>query len=99
MLEHIADLPFIFAEAHRCLTARGRLFVCELHPCREYQGAQAMLQSGQAQVAIPAYVHHISDFFQAAGQAGFRLAELKEWWHADDQNTSPRLVAFLWEKQ
>ncbi len=98
VLEHIAELPFIFAEAHRCLAPRGRLFVCELHPCRQYQGAQATFQRGQAQIAIPATVHHISDFLRAAGAVGFRLVELKEWWHTDDRDAPPRLVSFLWEK-
>ncbi len=98
VLEHIADLRFIFAEAHRCLATRGHTFACELHPFRQYLGAQAMFQREQAQIAIPACVHHISDFLHAAGQAGFRLTALEEWWHCDDQNAPPRLVSFLWEK-
>ncbi len=41
VLEHIADLSFIFAEAGRTLIAGGRFFVCELHPFKQYQGSRA----------------------------------------------------------
>jgi len=98
VLEHIADLHFIFAEAFRCLETGGHMFVCELHPFKQYLGIQAMFQRDQARIAIPAYVHHISSFLDAAAHAGFVLAELKEWWHADDREAPPRLVSFLFEK-
>ena len=98
VLEHIADLGFIFREASRCLVPAGRLFICELHPFRQYLGAQAMFERDQVQVDIPAYVHHISDFLDAAGQAGFRLISLSEWWDDDSRGGAPRLVSFLWEK-
>jgi predicted TPR repeat methyltransferase len=39
VLEHIADLSFIFAEAARCLAKGGHFFVSELHPFRQYLGA------------------------------------------------------------
>ncbi len=99
VLEHIADLPFIFREAHRCLTPAGRMFICELHPFRQYQGAQAMFERDRVQVDIPATVHHISDFLQAAEDAGFGLASLREWWDDDSRGGPPRLVSFLWEKE
>ena len=41
VLEHIGDVSFVFAEAARVLVADGYFFVCELHPFRQYQGAQA----------------------------------------------------------
>ena len=36
VLEHIADLGFIFAEAARCLQPGDQLFFSELHPFRQY---------------------------------------------------------------
>lgn len=96
-LEHIADLDFVFAEAFRCMAAGGRMFVCELHPFKQYLGSKALFQRGHEQVTIPAYVHHISDFLDAAARAGFRLARLQEWFHPDELGAPPRLVSFLFE--
>ena len=35
VIEHIADLSFIFAEARRCLAPGGQCFLCELHPAKQ----------------------------------------------------------------
>jgi malonyl-CoA O-methyltransferase len=98
VLEHIADLAFIFAEAARCLAPGGRLFVAELHPFKQYQGSKAVYGPAQAPVPIPAFVHHISAFLDAATAAGLPLLSLKEWWHAEDAQAPPRLVSFLFRK-
>jgi malonyl-CoA O-methyltransferase len=98
VLEHIADLPFIFAQAARALLPGGRCFVCELHPFRQYGGTQATFQRGEEAILIDAYVHHIGDFLAAAEAGGLALASLKEWWHAEDQGKPPRLVSFLFVK-
>jgi malonyl-CoA O-methyltransferase len=95
VLEHIAGLPFVFAEAARVLRKGGRFFVCELHPFRQYQGTQAVFQREAGAILIDAYVHHVSDFLGAAEAAGLRLENLKEWWHAEDEGKPPRLVSFL----
>jgi malonyl-CoA O-methyltransferase len=95
VLEHIAGLAFIFAEAARVLREGGRFFVCELHPFRQYGGTQATFQRSEGAVLIDAYVHHISDFLAAAEAAGLRLENLKEWWHVEDAGKPPRLVSFL----
>ncbi|MDX2215583.1 MAG: class I SAM-dependent methyltransferase [Oculatellaceae cyanobacterium bins.114] len=98
VLEHIEDLSFIFSEATRCLVKGGRFFVCELHPFRQYQGKKANFQKGQETVEISAFVHHISDFFNAGQQNGLQLNQLKEWWHTHDHNSLPRLISFVFEK-
>lgn len=98
VLEHIAGLAPVFAEAHRTLSARGRLFICELHPFRQYLGARATFQQGEARVEITATVHHVSDFLDAAERNGFALQELREWWHEEDANEPPRLVSLLFAK-
>jgi malonyl-CoA O-methyltransferase len=98
VLEHIADLTGIFAEAARVLNEHGLCFICELHPCKQYQGAQATFRHQEAQIAIPAFVHHISDFLTAADQHGFTLTRLNEWWHDADQGSVPRLVSFLFKQ-
>ena len=98
VLEHIQDLSFIFSEAARVLVPGGRIFICELHPSRQYQGRQANFQHGPDTVAIPAFTHHISEFIDTAARHGLKLQTLREWWHQADQNKAPRLVSFLFEK-
>ena len=98
VLEHIENLAFIFSEAFRVLIPGGHFFICELHPFRQYQGTQANFQAAHGTIEIQAFVHHISDFLDAARTSGFRLKEFKEWWHDTDQNKLPRLVSFMFKK-
>ena len=95
VLEHIADLTFIFAQAARTLMVGGQLFISELHPFRQYQGTKARFQQDRRTRKITAFTHHISDFLAAAAASEFRLLELQEWWHENDGNQPPRLVSFL----
>lgn len=99
VLEHISDLRPVFAEAAHALVGGGWLFVSELHPCRQYLGSQArFVDSDNNTVKISAWTHHISDFLDAAGDAGLRLEQLKEWWHQEDTSGTPRLVTFGFRK-
>ncbi len=98
VLEHIKDLSKIFSEASRVLVPGGYFFICELHPFRQYRGTQANFQRNQEVIEIPAFIHHLSDFFQAAKNYGFQLEDFNEWWHEQDQNKPPRLVSFLFKK-
>ncbi len=98
VLEHVSELPPVFVEAHRALAAGGRFFVCELHPFRQYQGTQARFQRNAEQIVIPAFVHHISDFLEAAKASAFNLLHFKEWWHEHDKGKAPRLASFMFQK-
>jgi ubiquinone/menaquinone biosynthesis C-methylase UbiE len=98
VLEHIAELDRIFSEASRVLIAGGKFFVCELHPYRQYQGMQAHFQHGEDTIKIEAFVHHLSDFTEAAARNGLSLSSVKEWWHEQDQGKPPRLISFMFEK-
>ncbi len=98
ILEHIEDLTWVFSEASRSLGGKGRFFVCELHPFKQYQGKQANFFSGNLMTEIPAFVHHITDYIGAARNNGLALLVLQEWWHEEDQGEPPRLVSFMFEK-
>src|SRR3990172_6982858 len=98
VLEHVKDVSFIFSQASRLLVEGGRFFICELHPFRQYQGKKAGFQSERGATEIQAFVHHLSEFIDAAMQNGFALASFKEWWHEKDQNKLPRLVSFIFRK-
>ena len=72
ILEHIEDLNWVFSEASRSLVGKGRFFVCELHPFKQYQGKKTKFFSVKLMSEIPAFVHHISDYIEAA--RNYRLA-------------------------
>jgi malonyl-CoA O-methyltransferase len=98
VLEHIEDVRFIFSEAARVLSDGGRFFVCEPHPARQYLGTKATFARDGAATEIPAFVHHLSDFLDAAEASRLTLLQLREWWHEEDENKPPRLVSFLFGK-
>ena len=99
VLEHVADLDFVFAEAARVLAPRGKLLVSELHPFRQYLGVKANFTRGEERTEIPAFVHHVGDFLESAQANALQLLRLKESWHSeDDQNQPPRLISFLFTK-
>ena len=95
VLEHVADLGFVFAEAARCLGTGGEFFLCELHPFRQYEGTVANFNRGGETTAVAAFVHHLSEFLHSAEASGFALTRFDERWHADDAGRPPRLAAFL----
>jgi len=98
VLEHIENLSPVFSEGSRALVERGFLFVNELHPFRQYEGKKAKFQRDGMQVEISAFVHHISDFIEAAADNGLALVELRERWHLQDSGRAPRLISLLFSK-
>jgi ubiquinone/menaquinone biosynthesis C-methylase UbiE len=99
VLEHIEQLDFIFAEAARILTPQGIFFCCELHPYRQYQGSGANFQDENGATIRPdCYLHHLSDYTEAAARNGFQLRHLNEWFDGNDRSGTPRLVSFVFER-
>jgi malonyl-CoA O-methyltransferase len=98
VLEHIPDLQAVFREAYRVLGWGGQLFLCELHPFKQYQGKQARFEQHGIEVTVTAYLHHLSDYLQAAKSAGLSLARLDEWWVDADHSVPPRLVSMVFNK-
>ena len=99
VLEHVEDLSFIFSEAFRALDAGGKFLINELHPFRQYQGKRAVFHGSEGPAEIPAFVHHISDFLNAASNNGLTLAKLNEHWHREDEDKPPRIISFLFERR
>ena len=98
VLEHIEDLSIIFSEAARVLVKNGILFISELHPFRQYQGVVARFNRDAERVEIPAFVHHISDFLEAAETNELSLLRLEEAWHSQDESKPPRLLILAFRK-
>jgi malonyl-CoA O-methyltransferase len=96
VLEHIEHLPPIFGEAARVLRPHGEFFVCEYHPFKQLQGSQARYTDTQTGdlVLVPAFIHDVSDYLDAAFAEGFELVRLAEW--RDDgapKSAPPRLLS------
>jgi SAM-dependent methyltransferase len=99
VLEHIADLSFIFAEAGRVLRSGGEFLLSELHPFRQYQGVKANFQREEETTEIAAFIHNLSDYWDAATANGFEVKFLRECWHADDDGKPPRIISFIFQKK
>lgn len=98
ILEHIENLDLIFSEANRCLKKKGKIFINELHPFRQYEGKKATFINDGKTTVIDAFVHNISDFTNAAINNGFKLLKLNEFWHKLDKNKLPRILSLLFVK-
>ena len=98
VLEHIEDLSFIFSETARVLQSKGRFFISELHPFKQYEGKKARFYKSEETIEVDAFAHHISDFLEAATSNGLTLIKLNEYWHEKDGDKPPRIVSFMFEK-
>lgn len=99
VLEHVENISFVFSEAVRVLRTGGQFLVSELHPFRQYQGVVAHFTRNEQRTEIPAFVHHLTDFLDAAATNHLELLKIKESWHAEDEHKPPRLISFLFTKR
>lgn len=88
-------LGFVFSEASRTLKEKGKFFICEYHPFRQYQQKGAVVGGSTGTVKIQTYTHHISEFINIGKKYGFTVITFDEHW--DKQDEPPRLVSFLFE--
>lgn len=94
VLEHIADLHFIYKEAGRVLRPGGQIFLCELHPYRQHKGGQAQYFSKTGDnVPIATYVHSLAEFINEAVAVDLIVSSVREW-HAPSDDI-PRLLSLL----
>lgn len=98
VLEHIDDLNAIFTRASSALNSGGLLYICELHPFKQYQGSKARFETDEGTVVLDCYTHHISDYMTPALQNELTCHHLGEWFDDDDRPGTPRLVSFLFRK-
>jgi malonyl-CoA O-methyltransferase len=99
VLEHIENLSFVFSEAARTLRPKGKFFINELHPFRQYDGKKARFYRNDEKIEVDAFIHNISDFWNAATDHELALVSLNEYWHQADQNKLPRIISFFFERR
>jgi malonyl-CoA O-methyltransferase len=101
VLEHVAGLDAVYAEAARVLRPGGQLFFCELHPFRQLRGGQAHFTdsvTGET-VHVLAHVHMVSEYVNAGVAAGLALIDLGE--HLEPgapAGTPPRLLSMRFRR-
>jgi ubiquinone/menaquinone biosynthesis C-methylase UbiE len=84
VLEHIQDLPRLFAEIRRVVKPEGRVVISAMHPAMFLRGSQARFtdpDSGEL-VQPGSIAHSISDFVMAAVRSGIQIESITE--HAPD---------------
>ncbi|HMA24670.1 MAG TPA: class I SAM-dependent methyltransferase, partial [Gemmatimonadaceae bacterium] len=110
ILEHLENVTPVFAEAARVLRPGGTMFMCELHPYRQWRGGQAHFTdewSGET-IFAPAYAHSIAEYVNAGIGAGLELRRLDEWMDEEAHGPAdtareavrrlPRLVSIRFDK-
>jgi len=96
-LEHIENLNFIFGQAMKVLRRDGLFYIGELHPFKQYQGSKARFDTGSGVFELECFVHHVSEFFQAAKNNNFDLVDLQEWFDDEDKTATPRLLTMIFK--
>lgn len=95
-LEHIKNLDFIFKQAFLKLREKGKFFISELHPIKQYIGSKAKFETETGTEELEVYIHHTSEYINSAEKNGFKLIKLNECF--EDEAEIPRLINFVFEK-
>jgi len=99
ILEHVEKLDNVFRQAFSHLNKNGHLYICELHPFKQYSGSKARFESGGELHVLDCYLHHVTDYTEAAANAGFILEQMTEWFDKQDRSDIPRLISFLFKRE
>ncbi|KAA5540583.1 class I SAM-dependent methyltransferase [Adhaeribacter rhizoryzae] len=98
VLEHIADLNFIFAQVAKVLKPGGHVYLGELHPFKQYAGTKARFDTEAGRTELECFTHHISEFMQAARNHQLRLLNLNEYFDENDPTKLPRILTLVLQK-
>ena len=99
VLEHIEDLGKIFENLNEVTEPDALVYIGELHPFRQYQGAAARFISETGQNQVRCFIHHVSEFVQAAKQHHFQIEDLREYFDNKEPGTRPRILSLKFRKR
>lgn len=99
ILEHVEDLAHVFKEAFAHVSSGGHFYVCELHPFKQYTGSKARFESGGETHVLECFLHHATDYTDAAIISGFTIERINEWFDDGDRANIPRLISFLFKRE
>ena len=99
VLEHIENITFVFEQASKYLATNGLFYICELHPFKQLLGSRAKFEKEGTLQHLEYFIHHLSDFFDAAVKNNFVCEQMREWFDEDDKSQMPRLVSFLFRRK
>ena len=98
VLEHIENLQPVFQKVSEVVKPGGLVYVGELHPFKQYSGTKARFETSNGAETLPCFIHHISDFTNAAKGAGFQICDFMEFFDDDDKKGLPRILAMVFRK-
>lgn len=98
VLEHIEDVRPVFEKAYRTLTPGGIFYMGELHPYKQYSGSHAHFENQEGKFSLRCFTHHISDYTNAASEAGLQIMAVKEFFDQKPQPGLPRIITLLFRK-
>ena len=99
VLEHIEHLNDVLLKAANALRKGGFVYIGELHPFKQYTGTKARFETSKGVQEVTCFNHHVSDFTEAATQAGLQLVSIKEYFDENDRSGLPRILTFLLSNQ
>lgn len=98
VLEHIETLGHIFKETAQSLKQGGHVYIGELHPFKQYAGSKARFETENGVQVVACFIHHITDFIQAAKKNGLKLVEINEYFDDANRKEIPRILTILFKK-
>lgn len=98
VLEHIENIGTILKKASNIIRPNGYVYIGELHPYKQYTGSKARFETNEGLQIVNCYLHHISDFAQAAQQNHFSIIDINEYFDEGDRTNLPRILMILLQK-
>ncbi len=98
VLEHIEDLNLVFEKLSPIIKPGGYTYIGELHPFKQYSGTKARFETEDGTAIVTCFMHHVSDFTNAATRHGFSILNLSEYFDDGDKTGVPRILTLLLRK-
>jgi ubiquinone/menaquinone biosynthesis C-methylase UbiE len=98
VLEHIENMGSLFDKISSVLRAGGIFYMGELHPFKQYTGSQARFDTASGRQYVKCFIHHVSDFTNAAKKSGMELVELQEFFDDASTGEMPRILSIVFRK-